>query len=371
MICSSMWAPLFGMALLVATLASPCSEAWAQSSRGTISWNEALDQEPAWYASAEAIRIADNVLLYQHENGGWPKNIDMARLLSEADKDRIREEQAQRGTTIDNGATYTQLRYLAIVYEAVGHERFREGFLRGLNYLLEAQYENGGWPQYYPIREGYYEHITFNDGAMIGAMRLLRDVAWARGRYAFVDPQRRRRAATAVAKGLDVILKTQVEVDGRLTAWCAQYERKDLSCAKARSYELPSLSGAESVGIVRYLMEIEEPSPEVIRAVERAIEWFERVKLTDIRVIEKEDPSLPRGYDLVVGFDPVGSSPLWARFYEIGTNYPMFVDRDGTVHYALSEIKHERRVGYRWLGAWARELLEKDYPVWRERWVDK
>lgn len=43
-----------------------------------------------------------------------------------------------------------------------------------------------------------------------------------------------------------------------------------------------------------------------------------------------------------------GAGPLWARFYEIGTNRPIFSDRDGQVRYALSEIGEERRTGYLW-----------------------
>ncbi len=347
-----------------------CSGVGAQSGSEPISWDDALDQEHAWYASAEAVRIGDNVLLYQHANGGWPKNMDMAGYLNEEDKAAIRQEKVAGGTTLDNttldnGAGYTQMRYLARVYDATEHERFAEGFVRGLDWVLEAQYGNGGWPQYYPIREGYYEHITFNDGVMIGAMRLLRDVVQTREHFAYVDPDRRMRSAAAIEKGLDLILKTQVAVDGRLTAWCAQYGRDDLSCAQARSYELPSLSGAESVNVVRYLMEIEEPSPQVVRAVERAVDWLERVKLTGLRMVEKEDPSLPGGYDRIVEFDP--SAPaMWARFYEIGTNRPMFVGRDGIVRYSMSEIEHERRVGYRWLGSWPRDLLAEEVPAWRE-----
>jgi PelA/Pel-15E family pectate lyase len=100
--------------------------------------------------------------------------------------------------------------------------------------------------------------------------------------------------------------------------------------------------------------------------VEAAVDWFERVKLTDIRLLEIEDSSLPEGEDVVVGFDPTNTSPLWARFYEIGTNHPMFLDRDGNVYDALSQIPYERRVGYSWLGGWAEELLEERYPTWRE-----
>jgi PelA/Pel-15E family pectate lyase len=354
-----------GIALLAWTFLSPWTVAGAIAQTASVTWNRALDQPPAWYASAEAVRIADNVLLYQHENGGWEKNIDMARVLADSERPHLRED-SQGGTTIDNGGTYTQVRYLARVYDATHDVRFRGGMLRGVDFLLAAQYPNGGWPQFYPIRQGYYEHVTFNDDAMIGVMRLLRDVAQARPPFASVDVARRERAAAAIAKGLDIILKTQVVVDGTLTAWCAQYDHTTLRCAKARAYELPSLSGGESADIVRYLMDIETPTPAIVRAVESAVRWFDAVKLSGLAVVVKRDSTLPRGFDRVVVADP-SAPPLWARFYAIGTNEPMFVGRDGIIRDSLAEIEHERRIGYNYLGGWARELLATEYPAWKRR----
>ena len=58
---------------------------------------------------------------------------------------------------------------------------------------------------------------------------------------------------------------------------------------------------------------------------------------------------------------------LWARFYEIGTNRPIFCDRDGVAKYRLSEIGSERRNGYAWLGKWSDILLKSEYPKWKER----
>ena len=54
-----------------------------------VAWKDCLKQKPEWYAGDEARRIADNVLLYQRESGGWPKNIDMAVVLSEQAKAAI------------------------------------------------------------------------------------------------------------------------------------------------------------------------------------------------------------------------------------------------------------------------------------------
>ena len=357
-----LWAGAFGVFF------SAWSYGFAQNSPDPISWRAILRQPVEWYQHPEAVRIADNVLVYQHENGGWAKNIDMTAALTADDRRRIAAEKAQERTTIDNGATLTQLAFLARVYDATGIPRFKEAFFRGIDFLLEAQYPNGGWPQFYPIRPGYWQRITFNDGAMIGAMRLLRDVAHQQAPYGFVDQGRRAMAANAIEKGLDVVLKTQIAVNGTRTAWCAQHDEKDFSPRGGRSYEHPSISGSESVGIVRYLMGIDNPGPNVIAAVQDAVAWFNRSAIHGLRLERREDATLPRGFDRVVVEDPL-APPMWARFYEIESNRPIFSGRDGIVKYSLAEIEHERRIGYSWLGFYPRDLLTREYPAWQQRWA--
>ena len=51
-----------------------------------ISWGRCLSAKPDFYAGDEAVRIADNVLMHQRSTGGWPKSIDVTRILSERDK---------------------------------------------------------------------------------------------------------------------------------------------------------------------------------------------------------------------------------------------------------------------------------------------
>ncbi|HEX5964619.1 MAG TPA: pectate lyase, partial [Pyrinomonadaceae bacterium] len=297
----------------------------ARQAVGTVAWNDAQNKPAEWYASAEALRIADNLLLYQRNSGGWPKNIDMAKPLDAKDKADLRRATKDVDSTIDNGATYTQLSFLARVYTAQPQDRLRESFLKGLDYLLKAQYPNGGWPQFYPKLDGYYKHITFNDDAMIGVMKLLRDVAARKPAYAFVDEARRARAATAVEKGIECILKTQIVINGRRTVWCAQHDEVTLAPAGARTFEVVSLSGGESVEIVRFLMSLKEPSPAVVEAIESAVAWFKKSELKDAE-----------------------GKPVWARFYEIGSNRPIFVGRDGVVKYDVKQIDEERRTGYAW-----------------------
>ena len=317
-----------------------------------------LRKPDAWYAGAEAATATANILSHQAAAGGWPKNTNTAEKPYDGDRAKLKG-------TFDNGATTDELRFLARRYRAVRDDACRAAFARGLRHILDAQYPIGGWPQYFPPGRQYHRHITFNDDNMVRVMNFLREVA-SDDLCTFLPPTDRSAARAAFDRGVQCILKCQIRVDGRLTAWCAQHDEIDLSPRPARSYELVSLSGAETVGIVRLLMSLENPGPEVVASVEAAVAWLESVKITGMRVEKFDDPDAPGGRDIRVVRDPA-APPLWARFYEIGTNRPIFCDRDGVKKYALADIGHERRNGYRWLSDWPRALLEKEYPAWKQR----
>jgi PelA/Pel-15E family pectate lyase len=319
-----------------------------------------LTQKPAWYASDAARVAADHVLRYQSPEGGWPKNTD---LLIPATADILAQVQKEGKTnTIDNGATTLPIRFLAAVANSTREERYVAAVQRGIDYVLASQYPNGGFPQFFPLRSGYYSRITYNDGAMIGALELLREVAAGHGAFSFIDAGRRARAADAVARGIDCILKTQIRQDGRLTAWCAQHDENTLEPAWGRSYEPPSVSGGESVGIVRFLMSIEQPSPGIIAAIEGAVAWFRKVVITGQRLdqFRRADGRLER-----ILVPDSAAPPLWARFYELGTNRPLYMDRDSKPLYDFMQVGYERRSGYGYHSTAPADLIAKDYPRWR------
>ena len=321
-----------------------------------------LHEKSEWYASPEAQRIADHLLQHQSPAGGWPKSVDFA--AAPTPQSLADAVSGGRANSLDNDATTVPMQFLARVAQATGDEQYRRSFVRGLDYLMEAQYPNGGWPQFFPLREGYYSHITFNDGAMIHALTLLRDVAAGEPPYDFADADRRATAAAAVAKGVDCILRTQIKQGGKLTAWCAQHDEIALAPTSGRSYEVPSLSGAESVGIVRFLMAIDRPTPDVIAAVEGAVAWLRAVTVTGLRY--ERGVQADGKKDGHVARDPT-AGPLWARFYELGSNRPIFVGRDAIVRYSLGDVERERRGGYAYYGDWAESLLSNEYPRWAEK----
>ena len=361
---------LFTTSAAVASAQTQQAQQAQENPSATIKWQNALRQKPEWYAGAEAARVADNLLLYQRDVGGWPKNIDMAAPLSEKDRAELARKKGETGNeaaaTIDNGATHTQLVYLARVYTAQKQERHRDAFVKGLDYLLAAQYENGGWPQYYPLRKGYYTHITYNDDAMVGVLNLLRDVARRKPAYAFVDEARRAKSEKAVERGVECILKTQVKAGGKLTVWGAQHDEVTLAPAPARKFEPISLASRESVGVTRFLLNVERPDARVVAAVEAAVEWFRASQVSGVRWVERRDPSQPGGFERTAVADK-DAPPIWARFYEIGTNRPVFEGRDGIVRYSVMEIEAERRNGYGWYTEEPLRLIEKDYPAWQKR----
>ena len=61
-----------------------------------VNWRQAQDQYREWYTTAEAVRVAGNVLLYQHDNGGWGKNIAMALPLGGKHLEAVRKQRRTR-----------------------------------------------------------------------------------------------------------------------------------------------------------------------------------------------------------------------------------------------------------------------------------
>jgi PelA/Pel-15E family pectate lyase len=299
-----------------------------------------LGRDPTWYGSDEARGIAATIISFQTPAGGWDKNQDRAG------PPRLRGQTWGSVGTIDNGATTTELRFLARVQLALPGQDgvgLRAAFLKGLRYLLEAQYPNGGWPQYYPLQGGYHDAVTFNDDALVNASQLLADVAAREEAYAFVPDALAAEAQRAVDRSVLLIVRTQVVAGGKHTGWGQQHDAISLMPVGARNFEPASLASNESSSLLAFLMELPNPSPEVVRAIHDGAAWLEARALLDL----EWTGAGPDGRRLR---PKLGTRPLWARFYDIRTMCPIFGDRDKTIHDDVNELSLERRNGYSWFG---------------------
>ncbi len=336
-----------------------------------------LNQPAAWYGSHEAMRIAGMVVSFQTPAGGWSKNLNLAaqprapgesfapdnnsRYPGKNDFDATPAGHWDYVGTFDNDATVTELHFLAKVIAAGGTGQvkpFRGSFLRGLDYIFAAQYPNGGWPQVWPLQGGYHDAITYNDDAMINILNLLREVATGTNECAFVPGKTRRLSAASLQRGLACILASQIIEDGRRTVWCQQHDALTLQPVSARNYEMPSEVSSESTHIMMFLMAQPHPGPEIIQSVNAAAAWFEKAQIRDMafKLVPGE------GRHLV---SAPGQGPIWARYYQIGTDRPIFGDRDKTIHDNLTEISNERRNGYAWFNEAPQQALAR-YAEWKE-----
>lgn len=314
-----------------------------------------VKQTQDWFKSAEGKRVMDVILSFQTPSGGWSKRTDMSKVPRKpgqafgVEKDYI--------PTFDNGATSTQLALLAQAYQATGDKRYSDAFTRGLDFILIAQYPNGGWPQNYPLVGKYHDHITYNDALMRDLMAMLHNVAHAKNEFSFVTKEQQHAAQASLTRALDCVLKTQVAANGKLTVWGAQHDAKTLKPAKARAYEMVSLTSSESVWMLDFLMDLEKPSTDIIKSVHAAAAWYEQTKIVG-KVWARGAATLT---------DDAKAQPLWARFYEIGTNKPLFGDRDDSIFYDVGKVSEERRLGYAWYTTAPDKILKK-YKNWAKKY---
>ena len=360
-----------------------------------------LDRDAAFYRSAEARRTGEILLSFQTPAGGWSKNLrfNEPRQRGQAyatgnaaptppkpdDFDAPHDVHWHYIGTLDNDATNTELHFLAKLAAAwPGHEgdAFRAAFLRGVEYLLKAQYPNGGWPQVYPLEGGYHDAITFNDDAETESAELLSNVArgadvkneaGAAETFAFVPVELRTRAQRAVDKALECILRAQVRVPAAaarvpghasgevLTVWAQQYDPLTLEPCSARNYEMRSLAAGESASAVEYLMSLPHPNAPIVAAVDAAVLWFRAHQINGYAWTGGRNT--PGGRRLVA---EAGAGPLWPRYTALTTGLPIFGDRDKTIHDDVMELSLERRNGYAWYGEAPKHVLD-EYAAWKRR----
>ena len=327
---------------------SPISSSTSSSSTPAVK-TLTLDGNPAanWFNKARtkwSTTRADIVLSYQQSNGGWPKNLDYNSVSA--------GNGGNDPGTIDNGATITEMVYLAEVYKNGGNTRYRDAVRKAANFLVSSQYSTGALPQFYPLKGGYADHATFNDNGMAYALTVLDFAVNKRAPFdtdVFSDSDRTK-FKTAVAKRVDYILRAQWKQNGILTVWCAQHGAYDYQPKPARAYELESLSGSESVGVLAFLM-TQPQTAQIEAAVKAGVAWFNspNTYLANYTYDSSQAATNP--------IVPKAGSKMWYRFYDLNTNKGFFSDRDGSKFYDITQMSEERRTGYSWGGDYGSSII--------------
>ena len=330
-------------------------------------WLSAATGDPAKLAADRT--LADNMITWQLPHGGFYKNGVAVYAApwngTDARSGWLGANGVELGT-IDNSATVTEAMFLADVYRRSGDTKYRDAARRALDFLLTMQYPSGGLPQVYPARVGgtYSNYVTFNDDAMVRALAML-DLAGKKGTPLGGDVftvDELARVSSAIAKAIDYILKAQIVQAGVKTVWCAQHDPTTYEPTGARSYELPSKSGKESIGVIAFLMS-QPQTAEIKASAQAAIAWF---KSDPVKVLNTAYVSRPAA-NTDDTYNPIqarAGSTMWYRFYDLDQDVGFFSGRLPTDNppgvgkkYDIMQIEPERRYGYQWGGSYGTGLF--------------
>ncbi len=261
----------------------------------------------------DAAREAGLALAWgQRKEGGWDHRVDVGHL----DPAAARPARRSGACTFDDDITQSALRFLMALDREVDAPWLTGSVDLGRAVLREAQFDNGAWPQWYPLRGGYHDHYTFNDGAINDCIATLLK---AHERYGHAED------LAAAKKGGRFIIASQL--DPPQAGWAQQYDH-DMRPAAARDFEPAGVCSAVTARNIRTLIELHLATGDesYLEPIPAAIDWLKRSKL---------------------------DGGKWARLYEVGTNKPIYGDRtrEQSVLYDYDAVSEKERSSYGWRGS--------------------
>ena len=270
----------------------------------------------AFYLDA-ARETAQALVRGQLASGGWDYKIDFdpAKRKNYAYKSEGGIGKTNT-TTLDDNTTQAALMFLIHIDQALAEsdQAIHDAVVYALDKLLAAQYPNGAWPQRfveapdpakYPVLKASYPEswsrewaardyksdYTFNDNSIADMIELmlLAHEAYADARY-----------RSAALRGGDFILLAQMP--DPQPGWAQQYDA-DMHPVWARKFEPPAITGNESQGVMRTLIDLFDQTSEkrFLLPIPRALAYYKSSLLPDGRL---------------------------ARFYELQTNKPLYFTKD-------------------------------------------
>jgi hypothetical protein len=238
----------------------------------------------------------------------------------------IEGNKARDRSVLDDNTTQSVLDFLLSYDEAVDgrDQAVREALGYGFDALVKHQYRNGAWPIYSdqagrddgdpslkaslpaawprdwvkPQKGPYY--IT-NDNAIRDVVHALLHGYRRLGRPDLLE---------AAKRGGDFLIAAQIP--DPQAGWAQTYD-ETMQPVWGRVFEPPSIVSEETAGGIETLLMLHAATDDAryLAAAERAGDWLRKVRLPDGR---------------------------WARFYELGTDKPLYVDMKNKVTYSDAEL---------------------------------
>lgn len=273
--------------------------------------------------------VADLIVALQNEDGGFqvlPDNYEMSQKKTGLGS-------MKDVSSVYNGATTSELKCLAKYITANKPEdsKYQDAFVKGIKYLLTTQHDNGGWSMNPGSGSGFNANIEVGNKAMTEVLTLLSDIAILNNQdYVFARKAMNvDEIKSAVEKGNDFIVKSQISNNNKKSGWATQYDKFG-NVTMGHTYERESVSSYTTKDVIDYLMTIHNPSQDIKDAVESAYSWLKDVKIADKEQKVVKDTSMNNGFDVYL----VDGSGTWASNYvydKATDSYrPLYSDVDPT-----------------------------------------
>lgn len=312
-------------------------------------------------ARASALSLVDGQLLsggwYYHmetstaARSRWCYRVDHATQESCA---KIAGNQSKNITMLDDDTTQSALRFLLWYSADAGsatESSVREAIDYGLARLRKAQYRNGAFPAMFDkkrnesapagiaatlpsewsrdwVKPGGGPYFILNDNALCDTAHLFLLAA-----HLLRDAVLREPAIRAA----DFLLDAQLPEPQ--AGWAQTYD-KSMQPVWGRKFEPPAVASRETATAIEFLVEMYGQTGDVryLDAARRAAAWLRSVRLAD------------------------GD---WSRFYELGTNKPLYVDMDEKLTYAPLNLLDHYSLKGTWLIPQALRRADATEPVVR------
>ncbi len=262
-----------------------------------------------YYDAAAA--VGDALIAAQHPSGGWNYVADFAgeeslrEWYATVGRNAWRLEEFQHfcgNATFDDATTPDAANFMLRLYLEKREARFKASLDRVIQFVLDAQYPSGGWPQRHPDAGGapgagcpdYARAITLNDRVGAENVAFLLACHGALGDDRLLDPIRR---------GMEVFILLQQPAPQ--AGWALQYTPEDLKPVAARTYEPAALATNATAACIQEMMTFYEMTGDArfLERIPEAFAWLDSVRLR---------------------------SGAFPTFVEPGTNKPLYLHRAGS-----------------------------------------
>lgn len=271
----------------------------------------------AYYATGETYyldavgEVAKALVWGQRAIGGWDHRVNVSHLK----KGSKIPERKNGWCTFDDKITQGAIEFLIDADAVLDEPWLTDGIRLGLEFMIKSQFDNGAWPQWYPLRGGYHDYYTFNDHAINDCIDLMLKAHKTYGNEEYLR--------SAVKGGRFIILS---QGKSPQSGWAQQYSH-DMKPAWARRFEPPGICSAVTVNNIRTLtrLYIYTEDKTFLAPIGPAIEWLNNSAIAPGK---------------------------WARLYEPGTNRPVYGDRENgnKIIYDYSKVSQKEKSSYGWQG---------------------